>query len=138
MRNYSWDYEAGVVTEWLRMGNCNYCGECCQVMIHLTVDDNRGTARDGEDGTNEQGLWCQWDAYGRSRFWQIRIAEDEKHGDCYKGCGKKCVDGSAEKGLICTAWPLHPNHVEAFDNCSYRFFKLGEWEIEEVERIKEV
>jgi len=138
MRNFTWDYDKGVLTEWLRAGNCNQCGECCKVMIHLTtIEDGRGTSRDGEDQTNKQGVWCQWDAYGRTRFWQTRIAEDEEHGDCYKHCGKKCVDGSADKGLICTAWPLHPAHVETFDDCSYHFVKLGEWPIEE-DSIKEI
>ena len=129
MKSTTWDYDKKLITEWLRLGSCNRCGECCKTMIHFTkLDDSTDGRSDGETHVSEEGVWHEWEAYGRKRYWQVRIDNDTPC-DCYAGVGKACHDGSPCKGLICTAWPLHPDHVACFDNCSFKFVKLDEWEM---------
>lgn len=153
MRTLTWDYDTNTVTEWCRMGSCNHCGECCEVMIYLRVIGEcfNGDARDGGDNTTGEGIWHQVDKL----FWGgIEITEESMGWNCYEGVDEDgtCIDGQGERCLattidddqkgrcnhdserkrgLCTAWPLHPDHVECFDNCSYRFVKLNEWEIED-------
>jgi len=131
----SWDYDKNITTEWLRMGECNHCGECCQVIIDVMTKGTYHSPRDGAETTDDVGLWCEWEAYGRRRFWKIEIKLDESC-ECYEDLGKDCYDGAPGKGIICTAWPLHPDHVACFDNCSYSFVKIKEWPIEEKKEQK--
>lgn len=119
----TFDYNTMLRTTWKRTGECNLCGECCKAMIHID-DSTYGTGReDGEDDVknNQSGIWHEWEAYGRLRYWKIRIALDEPGGDCYAANGENCYDGAPCKGLLCTAWPLHPDHVKVFPECSYIF-----------------
>lgn len=129
MKFTSWDYDNNIVTEWWRSGGCNHCGECCKVHIDIFAERKYYAPRDGSENTSSKGLWCEWKAYGRRRLWQIEIDHDESN-DCYQDMNGQCFNGSPEKGIICIAWPLHPDHVECFDNCSYSFIKLNEWKIE--------
>ena len=150
----SWNYDNNTATEWLRTVACNHCGECCLVMIYiadledLVVTTDRDCekvfleekseskeeesdfdVRDGCNGTNGLGVWYEYDN-GQRRFWKVKIDHNTPV-VCFAAFleaeYKDCSDG---KGLICTAWPLHPDQVECFDNCSYSFVKLKEWEIE--------
>lgn len=130
MKTTTFDYDNKIIAEWYRVGNCNHCGECCNVMIHLKQFDN-SDGRDGMCHTDNKGVWYEWVGYGRTRYWKTSIEWENKIHDCYDSCGNTCYDGSPSKGLICTAWPLHPLHVEGFDNCSYQFIKLNEWKMED-------
>jgi hypothetical protein len=120
----TFDYNTMLRTTWKRTGECNLCGECCKTMIHMdnspysSVIDGR---TDGATEVDNEGVWHEWEAYGRARYWKIRIEPDAPGGDCYATNGENCYDGSPCKGLLCTAWPLHPDHVKPFPECSYIF-----------------
>ena len=121
----TFDYNTMLRTTWERTGECNFCGECCKTMIYMD-DTTYGTGReDGEDRVrknSQSGVWHEWEAYGRFRYWKIRIEPDEPpHHDCFMTNGENCYDGAPCKGLLCTAWPLHPDHVKIFPECSYIF-----------------
>jgi hypothetical protein len=103
-------------------------------MIYFDGSHNSDAFRDGETFTDNTGVWHEWDAYGRRRYWQIRIDNDTPC-DCYSGVKDDCHNGSPSKGIICTAWPLHPDHVSCFDNCSFKFVKMNEWEMDESSRL---
>ena len=129
MRTYTWDYDNNLATEWLRQGECNQCGECCLVMISIraTGEENQD-ARDGGTGTTQKGLWHQWDGNGDSLYWKVEKIDHAAPCTCHSDYG--CPP---QKAYICEAWPLHPAHVECFNNCSYRFVKLNEREFEPYE-----
>lgn len=139
MRTITWDYDNNVVTEWCRMGGCNHCGECCEVTIYIDVcGATEEERRNGGNGVSEEGVWHEWDN-GERRFWRVNnIAHDEPC-TCFNDWKD---DGGCQietcKSLICTAWPLHPDHVNEFDNCSYRFVKLNEWELTDKKAVEEV
>lgn len=131
------DYDKMIETTWERDGFCNHCGECCKTMIYIDDSDTHIFSKDGEENTNCSGVWHEWEAYGRKRYWKIRIESDEKKGDCHKKCGAVCQDGAPIKSLLCTAWPLHPDHVTAFPECSYTFTELDSVKIEYAEKMVE-
>ena len=156
MKSTTWDYDKKLITDWLRLGSCNHCGECCQVTIYVDAcgaDDN--DRRNGGDSASGEGQWHQHN----NLFWgNIKITEEIGSWNCYEGVAEDgtYIDKQGErqqaanvndnqkgrcnherkKGL-CAAWPLHPDHVNEFDNCSYRFLKLNEWGIEEAELEEE-
>lgn len=132
MKTYTWDYDNNLVTEWYRVGGCNKCGECCEITIYLgVVGNDGGDARDGGSGMNKKGHWHQWGMNGDSKYWEVKNMAHDEPCSCPIAGSDECVDDSDKKGLICTAWPLHPDHVKCFDSCSYRFMKLNEWNIED-------
>ncbi len=146
MRFYAWNYDTGEVAEYLRLGECNKCGECCRVTVNITIAGVDLSPKDG--GTCipkelEQGIWSQADCYGRSRYWQLEIKDNEEELDfnCFDHVRSVCKDGAYEKGILCSIWPLHPDHIAAFNNCSFSFIKLHSWPIEEeveLEKIEEI
>lgn len=161
MRTITWDYDKNVATEWCRLGDCNHCGECCQVIIYIDAcGDTDEDRRNGGNGVSEEGQWYQCNGSGNPLFWgNIRITTEPIGWDCYEGVADddifideqgercptssiaeeqrgQCNHGSKRKEGICTAWPLHPDHVNEFDDCSYRFLKLNEWEMEEDHAIE--
>jgi hypothetical protein len=127
-----WDYDNNVLLRWLRYGECNQCGECCRGTITLTggPDDD---ARNGCNGTDETGQWFERVPIEEPRR-LIRVDEINRDKDpghketCYEGALCKEHD---EKCFICQAWPMSPDQVEPFDNCSYSFYLLNVWEIED-------
>lgn len=38
----------------------------------------------------------------------------------------------ADKYALCDTWPIHPDQVAAFDQCSYSFKKTAEWTFDEI------
>ena len=64
MKTKSFDLDNSIVTEWLRMGACNDCRECSQVMI-ITTDgkgwDDTEASELEERGDEKRGIWHQWD-----------------------------------------------------------------------------
>lgn len=130
MRTITWDYDTNTVTEWYRMGGCNHCGLCCEVIINIktcgTYDED---VKNGGSGVDGKGQWHQWDN-GKPHYWKVEQIDYDTSEDCFERCEGQCVDGWENKKLICQVWPLHPDHVNEFDDCSYRFVKLNEWEIE--------
>lgn len=131
MKTITWDYDTNTVTEWCRLGDCNRCGECCEVIINIktcgTYDED---VKNGGSGTDNEGQWHQWNN-GKPYYWKVEQIDHGTPENCFDRCEGQCVDGWEKKKLICQAWPLHPDHVNEFDDCSYRFVKLNEWRITE-------
>jgi len=137
----TFDYNTMLRTTWKRTGECNLCGKCCKTMIRM--DSSHSSMVDGRtDGATEivegSGIWHEWEAYGRFRYWRIHIESDEPGWDCYAVNGEDCYDGSPCKGLLCTAWPLHPDHVKAFPECSYIFTEEEVISFDTESKMKEI
>lgn len=117
-----WDYEGQQYNLWLRNGGCNQCGECCQAMISLCGP------REGFDGTNEKGCWYERFPHVEPRR-LIGVEAIDRNGDsCTGDRGNQCGWYDL-RGFICQAWPMAPQHVEPFDNCSYSFLLLDSWDM---------
>ncbi len=118
-----WDYENQQVNRWLRNGGCNQCGECCQAEIFLCGD------RDGIDGVNDQGCWYERVPHTEPRQ-LIGVETIDRNGNsCTADGGDQCGFYDL-RGFICELWPMAPQHVEPFDNCSYSFLLLDSWPLD--------
>lgn len=123
-----WDYENQQVNRWLRGGGCNQCGECCQASVSLlaTEGDN---GREGCKGTTWNGFWYERFPHTEPRR-LVGVEAIDRNGDsCTGDRGNQCGWYDL-RGFICQAWPMAPQHVEPFDNCSYSFLLLDSWPLE--------
>lgn len=145
MRYLRWDYDRGEVIEYQRRGECNGCGACCIARIAFNVsmtaelplntmhDWDRRDVRDGGDATNGKGVWTGllFDN-GASRYWQITEIDRAHTEACpLLGEGNRCARHNHVNNL-CTEWPLAPEQVTPFPDCSFSFVEIGRWPIEEV------
>ena len=135
-----WDYDNDVVIEYKRLGECNGCGQCCLAYIEYDMAGNLIGSTDGcsvGDASGEGGVWHEVKE-GKNR-WFIRL----KRVDLNKSrCPSLLEDNrcayhtekSAAKGFIplCDIWPMGPEQVIPFDQCSYQFEEVGRWVISEL------
>ena len=127
-----WDYDKDEVITYEREGECNGCGECCNIVIYFGISEAYGgDARNGGENTDEEGVWAEVVDEGVRRFFKhVPIDTPER---------KKCP--SLEEGLtcdmyftkapICSVWPVIPDQLDAFPQCSYKFKEIDKYTIEE-------
>jgi len=132
---YEWDYTVMKVRQWLRMGTCNQCGECCHGEIHIRTTGEDHDARNGSDGTDGNDVWHEMCPIEEPRrLVKItgidRAAIPEREEPCYDEV-LGCQYYNDDRPFICQAWPMSPRHVEPFDNCSYSFILLSVWKLDE-------
>lgn len=135
-RYIKWDYDNNTAIEYERQGECNLCGQCCFANIRYRVAGRRtnGSAAMGVT-TDREGVWSEVSDGRMRRF--VKLTEITErgshkcsaHGEA--GCTKQSdkslrLDGDL---ALCDAWPIIPEHVDAFDECSYTFKEIGRWPI---------
>jgi len=141
-RYLKWDYDAQAVTEYRRHGQCNNCGQCCRAHIqyelagpHATED--RRSAQVGT-GTSESGVWHEV-SEGEHR-WMIGnaiVSQQGKHqcplldGDTLLCTKHEEKDPESNELALCALWPMGPEHVESFDECSYEFEEIASWRMQD-------
>lgn len=137
-RYFRFDYDRGLVTEYVREGECNGCGACCLVVIKWLASNNRDLGdkanawnagngdrwMDAEEGIYTAVYWGeQW------RFFRSLQITDEAH-----RCGSLTADNRCSvhlgKRLISRAWPMLPEHVTPFPECSFQFREIAQWTME--------
>lgn len=132
-RYIRWDYDANEAIEYERNGECNGCGACCIAKISFrvagtyNVDNNNGG-----DGTTEKGVWTElvFDNEAR-RFWQVYEIDTANVVPCSAlQPGYRCAFHNHANNL-CTEWPLAPEHVTPFSDCSFTFTEINRWPIQE-------
>jgi hypothetical protein len=142
----TWDYDAGIATEYERHGECNGCGQCCRAVITSGLAglwgeesfEDKPYGRVGI-GTDEHGKWCEVAEDGNRWFIRIQSIEKPENYHCEAlGEDNRCAvhalkDRFADKFTLCDIWPMGPDHVTPFDQCSYSFEKIAEWPIEKDE-----
>jgi hypothetical protein len=135
MRYFEWDFEALVVTEYARSGECNNCGDCCGGEVHYAFQrrdineqiDMRATGGGYVmDGT---GIWQEIQD-GDVRLFRKFQRYESTGTVCGNLVDNKCALQSIGKPLLCQLWPVAPREIEVFLRCSYAFAKLAEWPIE--------
>lgn len=115
------------VTEHIRSGECNRCGQCrrdrkitfvcCDPLVSGNVEDG-GLSTDG------RGVWwAAVDGEDRWLFGHVRIGGERKE-PCQDFDGRLCK-AHGRKHAICHLWPMGPGQVLL--GCGYSFTK-GETE----------
>jgi hypothetical protein len=139
-----WNYDNDTVQTLERTGECNGCGECCMALIRLTSIAWGRKARH-EDAVNgvtrhdRTGTWHEITNDKETRRYikveAIDTSEENRHRcDSLRDYnGKGYCDHHFDKTLICEAWPMAPEHVTPFPQCSYSFEVTGEWKISELD-----
>lgn len=137
-RYLEWDYDAGKVREYARRGECNGCGQCCMALIRYRVKQFAGRESDNGarlgKGASKSGIWYEIKEGRRRRFMQhIEIAPRPREEACSQLTAQNQCALHARKNwkkdqfTLCDTWPLNPAQVKAFDQCSYEFELIGEW-----------
>lgn len=136
MRYAEYDYDAGVITEYERLGKCTQCGDCCRALIRFTYTGTKPDATDNEKKgggltTDGAGKWQGYqDDSGQWRY--VKLIE------CVPGdtaCFKLCEDGRCgmyeDRNPYCQIWPLAPTDIAKFPKCGFSFKKTNEWPLEQ-------
>lgn len=124
MRYFEWDYDQNIVTEYLRFGECNQCGDCCRAEISFRVC----TEPYGE-GADQTGVWTE--VQNDAQRFAIRVLDIKPKAKICSGLSNSTSTCSEHmnKKPVCELWPLNPLHTEPFPDCSYAFTKIAEWQI---------
>jgi len=135
MSKVFWIIEEGKPVEYIRRGSCNVCGECCckyNISCKFTsalVEDNE--IRNAEKN-NVNGDWSEWEGwsthsqYGIWWWWKLSIG-DRKEKPCPSFVDGKCTNwGDEDFRAICRDWPVHPDNLENFPDCGFRFERVVE------------
>ena len=135
LRYIRWDYDKGEAVEFERQGQCNGCGACCQSVIRFTVCGTHGFNTDdlnnGGDTTSGKGVWTELVFENdMRRFWRIFEIDTVNLHPCSALLeGNRCAFHNHANNL-CTEWPLAPEHVTPFPECSFTFKEVNRWPIE--------
>ncbi len=150
-RYLKWDFTNKKVTEYRRIGECNGCAACCKATIAYRVAGRRTgksdiveMAKDNPpdynagvmgDELEREGVWSEYqDDNGQRRF--IRLPEitfPEGHA-CGLLIDNKCIvheRKSINALTLCMTWPIIPEHVSPFKECSYSFEEIGSWDLDD-------
>lgn len=144
-RYIQWNFDKNEAVEYQRHGECNRCGQCCKTLIkfrgtlHPELPENATyedeDIRNGVMGADYRGIWneVQNERGDRRFFGDIQILPDEEHNPCseLRGQGDEhSCNVHFDKTLLCSAWPLSPDHVTPFAECSYKFEEINRWRID--------
>lgn len=138
-RYLKWDYDQQIVIEYHRTGECNGCGQCCRAHIEYKVAGaySQGPATMGS-GTNQQGVWYEVSQEGNRYLMSSPVITlREGHRCPLLSVDNLCTrheDKSLQKKelMLCAVWPVGPEQVEAFDECSYEFEEVCRWALEDI------
>ena len=130
---YLWDYDRGEVTQYLRLGECNGCGDCCRGKVKFSVVDlyEPDYPKHGGMATSGEGLWAEARWNGKRVFYRMRGYEDHAYGCNWLDENGRCSSYET-RFFLCEVWPLSPHDIVSFPNCSYSFKELGCWKFDEI------
>jgi Fe-S-cluster containining protein len=133
---YEWDYDAGVVIAYERLGECNGCGDCCMAAIQFAVTGRLGQGStpweehgNGGSSTTAQGVWSEVRVGGQRRFFRVN---DSKPGSdrCKNLTEDLRCNIHFTKPLFHKSWPTAPRQIMAFERCSYTFREVARWPLD--------
>ena len=128
-----WDYENRIVKQYLRQGECNSCGQCCQGRVRYSVAGllDKNNPRQGGKATTGKGVWAEAGNNGHRMFFRMRGYTPNSEKCKYLNTDGKCSNYQ-DRPAICSEWPFSPQDITLFDQCSYSFTKIGEWPFENI------
>lgn len=143
MRYIRWDYDKGEAVEFRRDGECNGCGMCCMARITFKVSQTPefiypaapGVAIDtnnGGDTTDVNGQWSEivFDNEAR-RFFKITSIDLNDIHLCPLLTAEKRYQKHNHVNNLCSEWPMAPEQVTPFPDCSFTFTEINRWPIEQ-------
>jgi Fe-S-cluster containining protein len=143
---YEWNYDTGKITLWQRNGECNHCGQCCKDAADIGFDvassmeikpgqyqENYNT-KNGGDTTSGKVVWSEGRENKRRVFFgNIRRLNKTGYTPCEMWKNERCSMHD-EKPNICKLFPMSPHDVVMFNECSYSFEKIEEWDMSEMDK----
>jgi Fe-S-cluster containining protein len=125
---YQWDFVNELVTQYLRVGHCSKCGRCCQGFLELEVVHRYHPVipQEGGKATTGRGIWVEIVNNGKRVFFKT-----EKHRKLDRKCKFLAENNECEsynrRPLFCREFPLSPQNIITFPECTYTFINTGEW-----------
>lgn len=114
---------------WVRTGECNRCGACCELEMKLRYTSTRAAEDQSDTGITMdnfgfprgQPISCEeWEGY--FAWWQKKPAsESTPICSSYLGNGVCACYDEADRPEICRKWPVLPGDLHAFPQCGFAF-----------------
>ena len=127
---------------YLREGYCSKCGLCCRLspMPFGWADSDPAFRQDVEekwfnqvfdssDGRTHYGE--NWNV-GQEVTELVRVVNDKPTFAPCKYLENKLCNIHSNKPLMCSIFPVHPNHIEDYPLCTYTFRKITNEELQEL------
>jgi Fe-S-cluster containining protein len=130
---YLWDYDRKIAVQYARYGECNMCGACCRGIIHFSVVNmiEKDNPDNGGRATSKEGQWVEVSPNGQKLYFKMREYE-RRDRQCKYLQGNGTCGVYLERSTLCREWPFSPSDLIPFPDCSYRFFKVGQWTFNEI------
>lgn len=144
---FRWDYEKHELVKFERSGECNRCGACCKALIRFVASEHgelgpnntyeNEDIRNGGRYVDQEGVWNEVvNDKGERRYFKFTEINpnDPEHPACLHLQGSGHEHACAvhfDKNLLCRSWPMSPEHVTPFPECSYTFTEIGRWSMSE-------
>lgn len=129
---FRWDFDNSEVVQYERKGECNGCGACCKALIQFRVRNiSSKRLKDGRDlgnATDGKGVWAQIKKGKKRRTFQVTHIVPGEVTCSSLSPENKCMV-HLDKPTICEVWPVLPEQVTPFKECSYTFEEIGRWPI---------
>jgi Fe-S-cluster containining protein len=132
-KSYLWDYDKKIAIQYVRIGECNMCGACCRGTIHFSVVNmiDKDNPDNGGMATSREGQWVEVCPNGHKIYFKMRE---------YERCDRQCkylqtnnaCGVYSERSTLCREWPFSPSDIVPFPDCSYKFFKVGQWDFDDI------
>lgn len=144
---YEWDYERGKVTAFERRGRCNQCGACCAIgmgwknRMDLVIDPEH--PKNGHRTTDRNGIWCEVKDGDKRRFYTLprlfsHIVDFDSPHSCSALASNLACTRQTIKSQFSADYPFHPSQTDSpLSQCSYRFVRMGQWNIAQINGVKE-
>jgi Fe-S-cluster containining protein len=135
---YQWDYDQEIVTRYIRIGQCTKCGACCRGFLKIYVAsryDPEIPQQGGKDTTGE-GIWMEVNQNGRRVFFKLGKFQKLEKKCSHLSENNECASYT-KRPLFCQVFPLAPQNIVTFPECTYTFQKTGEWTFKQL-GIKEL
>jgi Fe-S-cluster containining protein len=139
---FHWDYDQKLVIQYLRQGQCSRCGGCCKGHLPISIANkyDPDIPQQGGKCTDGKGLWIEIIHKRQRVFFKTGKYQPREKVCTHLNAKNECISYS-RRPLFCQEFPLSPDNITAFPECTYSFKKVGEWTFHQlsIERaVKEV
>jgi Fe-S-cluster containining protein len=125
---YHWDYDQKMVIQYLRQGQCSMCGCCCKGHLPISVADkyDPDIPQQGGRSTTGKGTWIEVN-YNKQRVFFKTGKYQPRQKVCNHLNENHQCSAYIYRPLFCQEFPLSPDNIFEFPECTYFFEKVGEW-----------
>jgi Fe-S-cluster containining protein len=132
---YQWDYDRELVTQFKRVGKCSKCGSCCRGFLEIQVAHryDPDIPQEGGQATTGQGIWIEIMHQEQRTFFKLGNYQSLDRKCAFLATNNQC--GSyTKRPLFCREFPLSPQNIDTFPECTYNFMKNGEWTFSQLKK----